>query len=232
MNKIVEDYLYHHTQVEEAQLNKKKFVMDIPSTSFQTTKEDMVLLKDYFLKNNYIYISKHPRFAPYPKHSHHFLELNYVYSGKSIQYINNKREVINQGEILLLDSGSSHSLEVHGEQDILIDIIFPNDKVNIDWLSNLNVKNSVLFNFLAQTMATRSRKEYLIFRCSENEHVQIILDQMINKYFTEPVFANEIISLYIPILFTELIGNCTYDFYEEKKRQDQPSSRHRYLETN
>lgn len=32
-----------------------------------------------------------------------------------------------------------------------------------------------------------------------------------------PVFANEIISLYIPILFTELIGNCTYDFYEEKK---------------
>ena len=112
MNKIVEDYLHHHTQVEEAQLNKKKFVMDIPSTSFQTTKEDMVLLKDYFLKNNYIYISKHPRFAPYPKHSHHFLELNYVYSGKSVQYINNKREVINQGEILLLDRGSSHSLEV------------------------------------------------------------------------------------------------------------------------
>lgn len=217
MNKIVEDYLHHHTQVEEAQLNKKKFVMDIPSTSFQTAKEDMVLLKDYFLKNNYIYISKHPRFAPYPKHSHHFLELNYVYSGKSVQYINNKREVINQGEILLLDRGSSHSLEVHGEQDILIDIIFPNDKVDINWLSNLNVKNSVLFNFLAQTMATRSRKEYLIFRCSENEHVQMILDQMINKYFTEPVFANEIISLYIPILFTELIGNCTYDFYEEKK---------------
>ena len=45
----------------------------------------------------------------------------------------------------------------------------------------------------------------------------MILDQMIDKYFTEPVFANEIISLYIPILFTELIGNCKYDFYEERK---------------
>lgn len=217
MHKIVEEYLHHHNQIEKTQLNEKKFVIDIPSRSFQTAENNMVLLKEYFLKNNSIYISKHPRFAPYPEHSHHFLELNYVYSGKSIQYINGRREVIKQGEILLLDRGSSHALAEHEENDLLINIIFPNDNVDIDWLSSLNSKNSVLFNFLAQTMATRSRKEYLIFRSSENEHVQMILDQMIDKYFAEPVFANDIISLYIPILFTELIGNCHYDFYQEKK---------------
>lgn len=72
MHKIVEEYLRHHNHVEEAQLNKKKFVMDIPSKSFQTAEDNMVLLKEYFLKNNSIYISKHPRFAPYPEHSHHF----------------------------------------------------------------------------------------------------------------------------------------------------------------
>lgn len=177
----------------------------------------MILLKEYFLKNNYIYISKHPRFAPYPEHSHHFLELNYVYSGKSVQYINNKLEIIHKGELLLLDRGSSHALAEHDEEDILINIIFPNDNIDIDWLSSLNNKDNVLFNFLAQTLATRSRKEYLIFRCSQNEHVQVILDQMIDKFFSEPIFANEIISLYIPILFTELIGNCKYDFYQDKK---------------
>ncbi|MGO3792629.1 MAG: AraC family transcriptional regulator, partial [Enterococcus gilvus] len=216
MHKVVQEYLQHHNKIEEEQLNQKKFVINIPAQSFQTAEDDMVLLKDYFLKNNYIYISKHPRFAPYPEHSHHFLELNYIYSGKSIQSINGNCEVIKQGELLLLDRGSSHSIEEQGEGDILINIIFPNDKVDIDWLSSLNVKKSVLFNFLAQTMATRSRKEYLIFRCSENEHVQMILEQMIDKYFTEPVFANEIISLYIPILFTELIGNCRYDFHQDK----------------
>lgn len=217
MHKVVEEYFLHHNKIEEEQLNQKKFIIDIPSKSFQTAEDNMVLLKDYFLKNNSIYISKHPRFAAYPEHSHHFLELNFVYSGKSVQYINGNREVIKQGEILLLDRGSSHSLREHGEEDILVNIIFPNNKVDIDWLSSLNDKNSVLFNFLAQTMATRSRKEYLIFRCAENQHVQMILDQMIDKYFTEPVFANEIISLYIPILFTELIGNCQYDFYQDKK---------------
>ncbi|MEG1503651.1 MAG: helix-turn-helix domain-containing protein [Enterococcus sp.] len=217
MHTIVKEYLKHHNQIEKEQFQKKEFVMDIPAKSFQTDESDMILLREYFLKNNSIYISKHPRFAPYPKHSHHFLELNYVYSGKSVQYINGNREIIQQGEILLLDRGSSHSLGEHGEDDILINIIFPNDRVDIDWLSSLNDKNSVLFNFLAQTIATRSRKEYLIFRCAQNEHVQMILDQMIDKYFSEPIFANEIITLYIPILFTELIGNCKYDFYEEQK---------------
>ncbi|MGM0169128.1 hypothetical protein IGI39_003444 [Enterococcus sp. AZ135] len=217
MHEVTKEYLHRHNRVEEEQLKRKKFIIDIPENSFQTKEDSMVLLRDYFLKNNSVYISKHPRFAAYPEHKHHFLELNYVYSGKSIQYINGNREVIRKGEILLLDRGSAHALSEHDEDDIMINIIFPNDKVDIDWLSNLNEKSSVLFSFLAQTLANRSRKNYLIFRCSENEHVQMILDQMINKYFIEPNFANEIISLYIPILFTELIGNCTYDFYEEKK---------------
>ncbi|MFV0559217.1 MAG: AraC family transcriptional regulator [Enterococcus sp.] len=215
MHQLVKDYLQAYNQVERSQLEKNTFVIDLPTDSFQHAQDRLVLSKEYFFKNNRIYLSKHPRFAAYPEHSHHFLELNYVYSGKSVQTINKKREVIHQGEILLLDKDSSHSLAAHGPDDIVINIIFPNDKVNIDWLSNLNGKNSVLFHFLAQTIATRSKKEYLIFRCAENKHVQQILEQMIEKYFTELEFADEIISLYIPILFTELIGNCRYDFYQE-----------------
>lgn len=217
MDQLVKEYLNGYTQIENEQLTTGEFVIDLPLNSFQTAEKNMVLLKEYFLKNDYIYISKHPRFAPYPEHSHHFLELNYVYSGNSIQYINGKKEVIKKGELLLLDKGSSHSLARHEENDILVNIIFPNDHVDVNWLAKLNSKDSVLFNFLAQTMATRSRKDYLIFRCAENRHVQIILEQMIEKYFIEPTFSNEIISLYIPILFTELMGNCTYDFYQEKK---------------
>lgn len=217
MKTLVDDYLFSHSQIEKEQIKKGKFVNNLPLQSFQTAENNMILLKEYFLKNDFIYISKHPRFAPYPEHSHHFLELNYVYSGQSVQMINGNQETLKKGEILLLDKGSSHSIEALGENDILINIIFPNDNVDINWLADLNHKDSILFNFLAQTMATRSRKDYLIFRCAKNDHVQIILKQMLDKYFTEATFANEIISLYIPILFTELIGNSDYDYYQEKK---------------
>lgn len=219
MNKIVIDYLHGYTHIEHEQLKQNKFVFDLPLAAFQNTETNIILLKEYFLKNNFIYISKHTRFASYPKHSHRFLELNYVYSGQSIQTINGEKELIKKGEILLLDKGTSHALELHQKNDILINIIFPSDNVDINWLSNLSNKDSILFNFLAQTLVANSNKNYLIFRCAKNQHIQVILDQILDIYFTKTIFANEIISLYIPILFTELISNCSYDFHQEKKEK-------------
>lgn len=216
MNNIVKNYLFTYNQIEKQQLSRNAFVLDIPLNSYEDQAESLVLLKEYFLKNDKIYISKHPRFAAYPEHTHHFLELNYVLSGESHQTINGNKEVIHQGELLLLDRGSSHSLEIHERNDILINIIFPSEKMDIDWLSTVNHENNILFDFLVQNLTDHSRKQYLIFRCSENQHIQMILTQMIEKYFTGTVFSNEIISMYIPILFTELIGNCQYDFHHER----------------
>lgn len=213
MNKLVREYLFSPTQIETEQLKHNTFVNDLPESAYESLQQDTVLLKEFFLKNDTVYISKHPRFSDYPEHRHHFLELNYVLSGHSEQIINGKHEVIKEGEMLLLDRDSSHSLKRHDENDILINLIFPNEKIDVNWLSSISSNNNILFSFLAHTMASRSKKQYLIFRCAENEHVQAIMDKIIDIYFTEPSFANEIITLYIPILFTELIGNCRYDYY-------------------
>jgi AraC-like DNA-binding protein/mannose-6-phosphate isomerase-like protein (cupin superfamily) len=215
MNKLVKDYLYNHNSIEKQQLLSHEFVSDLPMNSYENKDSDLVLLDNYFLKNDQIFISKHNRFAPYPSHKHRFLELNYVLSGTSHQIINGRKEVIRAGEILLLDKNTTHSLGDHGENDIVINIIFPNNHVDIDWLANMNQKDNVLFNFLIQKLTTQSKNEYIIFHSSENEHIQTILAQMIDYYFTGTTFSNNIISLYIPILFTELIGNTTYDFHHE-----------------
>ncbi len=220
MNELVMNYLNAYTKIEKEQKETNCFVNDLPKKSYQSVEQNLILLKEFFLKNDAIYISKHPRFSPYPKHRHHFLELNYVLSGKSNQIINGKAETIYQGEILLLDRGSVHSLGRHEEGDLLINLIFPNDKMNIDWLSTINKENSILFNFLAETLATRSKKQYLIFHCGDNKHVQTTLEEIIETYFTEKNFANDIITMYIPILFTELIGNCSYDYCHEKKQTE------------
>ncbi|MFV0560993.1 MAG: AraC family transcriptional regulator [Enterococcus sp.] len=217
MHPIVEEYLSSYTQIEKEQFQSKKFLLDVPLHSYKKEADTLIFLEEYFLKNNVIYISKHPRFSPYPEHSHHFLELNYVYSGKSLQSINGHPETIEQGELLLLDKGARHALHTHNEEDILLNIIFPNIAIDSNWLSSLNTKDSILFNFLTQIMIDRSRKGYLIFHCAQNKHVQQILEKMIEEYFIDSLFANEIISLYLPILFTELISNCSYDYHHETK---------------
>ena len=48
--------------------------------------------KDYpFFEHDYIYISKHSRYAKMVNHNHSFVELNYMYSGSCIQYIDKQK---------------------------------------------------------------------------------------------------------------------------------------------
>lgn len=215
MDILISKYLRSHNLIEKKQLCNERFVLDIPEDSFEDHEQNMKLLKEYFLKNNPIYISKHPRFSDYPQHSHEFLELNYIYSGTSKQFVNGERVVLNEGEILLLGKGTVHSLEKHNEGDILINLIFSNDNIDIGWISSINTENNILFDFLFNNKKTFSNKGYVIFYCSDNNHIQTMLEQIVKKYFTDMFYANEIISLYIPILFAELIGNCNYNLFQE-----------------
>lgn len=77
-----------------------------------------------FIKNKDIYISKHNRYAPYPEHSHEFLEFNYQLSGNSSQTINGEKYVLSEGDLLLMDSGSIHSIDSLGKDDILLNIYY------------------------------------------------------------------------------------------------------------
>lgn len=212
MNSLVRDYLFSHTYNESQQLKNHQFITDIPQQGLMSDNSQMVLLDNYFLKDGFIYISKHPRFAQYPQHRHRFIEMNYVYSGKSRQIINGNPETIKQGEFLLLDRGSTHSLEIHHEDDILINLIFAKENIGLDWFANLNGKNSLLFDFVAQDIASNYHQQYVIFHSSTNQHLKIIMEQILEQYFTQQNFSNEIISLYMPILFTELIGKCPYSY--------------------
>ena len=114
MHPIIEEYLYTPNAIEKQQLAKGEFVFDLPQASLSQNKNQMTFTKDYFLNKHSIYLSKHNRFAPYPTHTHEFLEMNYMLSGKCYQNINGKRILLDTGSVLLLDKGSSHSIEALG----------------------------------------------------------------------------------------------------------------------
>ena len=72
------DYLTQETAIESQQKETGKHIPD-----YDSQKADLPrLTNDLFLANRSIYISKHNRYAPYPKHTHQFLELNYVLKGE------------------------------------------------------------------------------------------------------------------------------------------------------
>lgn len=196
------------TDIEESQLESQQFKPDFKDKSLmQRSKNFQIpIFTDEFFKNRKIYISKHNRFADYPKHTHTFLEMNYMLRGTATEVVNNNKIVLYQGDILILDVGSTHSIKALGDHDLLMNIIFRN---NIDFslanLRNLSDKTNIISKFL---LANDQYSQYLIYRAKNTEgQVQTITNQIIEEYYNPGEFSNKLLDNYLNALLILLSRN-------------------------
>lgn len=219
MDEGIRKRLYHVNSIEKRQKETGQFIMDYPQKSFSNKNGNMNLLNEYFFKNKDIYISRHNRYADYPRHSHHFLELNYMLHGQCRQIIEGKEELLQEGELLLLDDRSSHSIKALGDDDILINILFRDQNINLEWLAGIKKRNSLVYDFLlSSAVEGNPMRKYIIFKSANIPHIQQILDQIITEYYRDEEFSTKMIALYLPILFTELVRKCDTYLSDEAKR--------------
>ncbi|MFT9451311.1 AraC family ligand binding domain-containing protein, partial [Liquorilactobacillus ghanensis] len=197
MNQRVLNMLYTLNSIEKKQREDFHYLEEMPPNAISkelSKKEKRKVLNNYFFKNKDIYISKHNRFAPYPTHSHTFLEINYMLEGEAKQVVNGKALILNRGDLLLLDVGAEHSIEALGENDLLINILFRNSNINIDFLKDLRRSRSVLYDFLLKSpIKANEEQNYLIFRTAKNNKISQIMDEIIEEYFLKKEFSDAII---------------------------------------
>lgn len=207
------------TDEEKYQKENNTFIFEFPNSSISNHDGTMQFLSSYFFNGKEIYISKHNRFSFYPKHSHEFLELNYMLSGSCKQIVDGQIEQLQTGELLLLDKGSCHSIEPLGEHDILINILFRDQSLNLGWFAKSKKENSILFDFLLNSSFDENHlKKYVLFKNIQIPHIQQILDTIITEYYLNQDYSDQIISLYLPILFTELIRQSDRYISDEMKQ--------------
>ncbi|WP_061459331.1 AraC family ligand binding domain-containing protein, partial [Streptococcus gallolyticus] len=209
----LETFLLKETEHEKQQ-KSLGFIPDLKDT--QIIDGIMQLPNALFFNNKDIYISKHNRYADYPEHSHQFLELNFMFKGTCHQVINGKDFTLQEGDILLMDSGSRHSISALEKEDILINILFQNSNVSLEWLTQLQGQNSLIYQLLLANSTTHHHSNYLILSTKNNKHVQHIIQQMMTEYFMPHDFSQQIISQYLPILFYELARNLRQIDHSQK----------------
>lgn len=128
------------TAIERQQLKIYEFQNDMPVAAYDTSltqERKTPVLNNYFFKNKNIYVSKHNRYAPYPVHTHTFLEINYVLRGEVDEVVEGREMHLKTGDLLLLDVGCNHSIGYLGTNDLLINILFRDRDINIDLLNDL-----------------------------------------------------------------------------------------------
>lgn len=189
---------YKLSDIEKKQLQDQQFHSDFDTKSILKKKSvyKIPVFTEDFFKNQNIYISKHNRFAAYPTHTHTFLEMNYMLAGHAIEHIGKRDIQLNQGNILILDVGTTHSIEALSANDIMINIIFRNNiEFSLSSIQKLGQYNSIIYKFLP---ADDHLNKYLIYQSYHTKGpVQVIADAIIEEYFHPQKFSKMLIDSYL-----------------------------------
>lgn len=211
MNVKVFQELQSISAVERRQQATHQVDDDIPPAAIDlsaTRQAKSPVLNDYFFSKRHLIIRKHNRFAPYPVHSHLFFEINYMLRGCATEYINGKRVELSEGDVLLLDIGTKHSIASLGADDLLINILFDDELLSVDFLDQINASESSLQDFLVNPHAKRrATPKYYLFANSETQANGAIttLGQLINEYYLQPEFCDFVMQAELAIVLAQLM---------------------------
>ncbi|WNS40738.1 AraC family transcriptional regulator [Paenibacillus sp. MMS20-IR301] len=164
-----------------------------------------VLTDQAFFLEHQIYMNRHARYIGMPLHSHTFLELNYMYAGSCTQFIEGEPVLLEQGDLLLIHPGISHSIKALGAEDILINILVRSGSVNTTVLHKMARHRSVITDFLLSVNKHQYRNHtYLHVQSKAHERLQHCLSYLIEDYFGYQPPRYHKAELWLPVIFAEM----------------------------
>lgn len=156
-----------------------------------------------YLKEGMILIRKHPRFCYVRKHSHNYLEINYVLSGQITEILDNNKVDLNEGEMVFISKNSMHEFLPAGENDILLNfIILPEF---FDFIFPFVDKNTNIKKFLVNLLSNKEESNSIIFHSSKIETVQNIIKNILITYEEKDEKMNDLLRQYFLLLIYELL---------------------------
>ncbi|GBG95700.1 AraC family transcriptional regulator [Ligilactobacillus salitolerans] len=224
MDQTVFQGLQSMSEIEKKQHQDHRFVNDMPNAALDLNRTEVTgvpsLNNNYFFKYHSVYISKHNRFAPYPKHSHKFLELNYMLSGSCQQIVDGEKVALKEGDILMMNIGCSHSIAALGENDLLINLLFRDQSITFNLLNDIHSNNSLTYSFLSNiSLGKKTERNYIIF--PENRDIKKTMDSIIEEYYLQKPFSNSIIESYLDILISKILRHHPMPTVKLKNEQQQ-----------
>lgn len=138
-----------------------------------------------------IYLKKNSRFRTVDEHRHNYIEIGYIYSGTVPEKINGKDYSFHQGQMILIDRNTSHSIGYTGENDILVSILAP-VRYCQSALDKVQTDNILLRFFLNALNDENKGINYLIFNAQNQNRTQEMVLEMIYEQIYPSQNHNEI----------------------------------------
>lgn len=171
---------------------------------------DFIKEEDYFFRNRTnIILSKHNRYTPAFTHSHTFLEMIYVYSGKCRQLINGSEIEIKKGDICIIPPEANHSIHVF-DDSIIVNVLIKRSTFNDTFLKVLSDEN-ILSSFFSKILFTQHFNNYIIFHTYDNEKIRETLSNLMIEAIENKKYSNKALDNLLMLFFAYLLRDHEND---------------------
>ncbi|MDQ0300278.1 AraC-like DNA-binding protein/mannose-6-phosphate isomerase-like protein (cupin superfamily) [Salibacterium salarium] len=219
--KELDRFLREFDDIEKLQYKTHENINDFDGYEMQMdTREGISRMQDhYFFDQGHVFISKHHRFAPMPRHVHAFIEINYMYSGTCTQYVDGQEIQLFEGQVCLMDSDVPHSIEELGMNDILVNVIMKKKTFLSAFLGKLS-SHGLVTEFLVNAISENQKHDqYIIFHSEKNKELHDVFEKMMCEFFDPADYSSDIIHAYLPVMFIELMRVYKYDINFDRNNE-------------
>ena len=163
-------------------------------------------------------VRPHTRFVAFPEHTHDYVEIVYMASGKTVHMVNDVRIVLKAGELLLLGQNARQSIEAAGEQDIAVNFIVRPDFF-AGTLDFLGTEETPLRRFITNCLTGKEETGYLYFQVADILPVQNLIENLLFMLTEETMNRRGINQMTMGLLFALLLEHT--DRLTFKRRDDE-----------
>ena len=157
-------------------------------------------------KDEGLHVRKHTTSQIPYIHSHTFYELIFVNKGKCIQLIDDKRVIMNQGDLCILSPQIKHAIMPSTEKDVIIKIVIP-----IDVFNHINV-NAHFDEPITMIRNVSIETEYLLFKIlkesfASDDYIDVTIENYLALLFVELVRSKNIDSIFLEKITQYIYAN-------------------------
>lgn len=204
MDKSILDYLKTTTPEEQAILDGSA---TIDRNLYMQGTDNTIIASKLLAAGKLISLRPHTRFIHFPVHTHDYVEVVYMCTGRTTHVVNGIPVELNQGELLFICQNVSHEILPATEEDLAVNlIILPDYFTSV--LENIGEEKTPLRTFLADCLCGRiSGTGFLHFKVAENIPVQNLIENLIFSLLQKMAYTQKTNQMTLTLLILHLI-NC------------------------
>ena len=177
-----------------------------------------------------ITVRPHTRFVHFPEHTHDYVEMVYMCSGRTTHIVNGTELTLAEGELLILGQNARQEILPAGKDDIAVNFIVRPEFFG-GTLDYLGSEETPLREFLIRCICGEGPSGYLLFRVSEIKPVQNLIENLLFTLIRDTPNKRSIHQLTMGLLFATLM-NHTDRLYVGNPEQELVVQVLRYVEEN